>query len=82
MYSQANAGKSFKGSVGVEVFQDRLRLPRQLFGGKQKYLALELPDTDLNRKMAEKLPTVDLEDAGSFAVPKATRSEIICSKTI
>ncbi|MCU0549778.1 MAG: hypothetical protein MUC48_10570 [Leptolyngbya sp. Prado105] len=38
MYSQANSGKSFKGSVSVEVFQGRLWLPRQLFGGKQKYL--------------------------------------------
>jgi integrase len=39
MYNQANPSKSFKGSVGVEVFQDRLRLRllRQLFGGKQKY---------------------------------------------
>jgi hypothetical protein len=24
-----------------------------LFGGKQKYLVLEFPDSDLNRKMAE-----------------------------
>ncbi|MDX2230721.1 MAG: DUF3596 domain-containing protein [Leptolyngbyaceae cyanobacterium bins.349] len=55
MYSQAGAGKSFKGSVGVETFQGRirLRLPRQLFGGKQKYLTLGLSDTDVNRRMAE-----------------------------
>ncbi|MGG6265030.1 Arm DNA-binding domain-containing protein [Leptolyngbya sp. AN03gr2] len=55
MYSQANSGKSFKGSVSVEVFQGRLRLrlPRQLFGGKQKYLTLGLSDTDVNRRMAE-----------------------------
>ncbi len=39
----------------METYREqlRLRLPRQLFAGKQKYLALELPDTDLNRKMAE-----------------------------
>ncbi len=53
VYSKANPGKSPKGSVGVETYRERLRLPRQMFGGKQKYLALELPDTDLNRKMAE-----------------------------
>jgi hypothetical protein len=41
--------------VGLEAFQGRLRLrlPRQLFGGKQKYLTLGLPDTDVNRNMAE-----------------------------
>lgn len=55
MYSQSSLGKSFKGSVSVEVFQGRLRLrlPRQLFGGKQKYLTLGLSDTDVNRRMAE-----------------------------
>lgn len=53
MYS--NSGKSLKGSVGIESFQGRLRLrlPRQLFEGKQKYLSLGLPDTDVNRKVAE-----------------------------
>ena len=55
MYSQSNLGKSFKGSVSVEVFQGRLRLrlPRQLFGGKQKYVTLGLSDTDVNRRMAK-----------------------------
>jgi integrase len=45
----------YKGSVGVESFQGRLRLrlPRQLFDGKQKYLTLGLPDTQVNRKAAE-----------------------------
>jgi integrase len=44
-----------KGLVAVEAFRDRLRLrlPRQLFGGKQKYLSLGLPDTVLNRRVAE-----------------------------
>lgn len=53
MYSKP--GKSPKGSVSVESFQGRLRLrlPRQLFGGKQKYLSLGLPDTDVNRRAAE-----------------------------
>jgi integrase len=46
--------KSAKGSVGVESLQGRLRLrlPRQLFAGKQKYLSLGLADTVLNRKAA------------------------------
>lgn len=44
-----------KGSVGIESFQGRLRLrlPRQVYGGKQKYLTLGLDDTKGNRKIAE-----------------------------
>ncbi|MBD0267246.1 MAG: DUF3596 domain-containing protein [Cyanobacteria bacterium Co-bin8] len=44
-----------RGSVGVEVFRGRLRLrlPRSLYGGKQKYLTLGLDDTPENRKLAE-----------------------------
>ena len=44
-----------KGTVSVEVFQGRLRLrlPRQLFAGKQKYLTLGLSDTKINLKIAE-----------------------------
>jgi len=51
MYSNQRKGK---GSVGVEVFQGRLRLrlSRQLFDGKQKYLTLGLPDTDAHRRVA------------------------------
>jgi len=47
--------KASKGSVGIESFQGRLRLrlPRQLYDGKQKYLSLGLPDTDTNRQLAE-----------------------------
>ncbi len=54
MYTTMNSGKSFKGSVGIEAFQGRLRLrlPRQLFAGKQKYFTLGLPDTEVNRRMA------------------------------
>lgn len=42
--------KSSKSSVGIENFQGRLRLrlPRQLYSGKQKYLTLELVDTKYN----------------------------------
>ncbi len=55
MHSRTNPSKASKGSVGVETFQGRLRLrlPRQLFDGKQKYLTLGLPDTDINRKTAD-----------------------------
>lgn len=47
--------KATKGSVGVESFQGRLRirLPRQIYGGKQKYLTLGLADTPENRKEGE-----------------------------
>lgn len=47
--------KSSKGTVSVEAFQGRLRLrlPRQLYDGKQKYLTLGLPDTSEHRRIAE-----------------------------
>jgi integrase len=47
--------KKAKGTVGIESFKTvlRLRLPRQVFGGKQKYLSLGLSDTPENRKAAE-----------------------------
>jgi len=53
MYSSKD--RSSKGSVGIESFQGRLRLrlPRQLFNGKQRYLTLGLDDTRVNRKFAE-----------------------------
>ncbi|MBL1174623.1 tyrosine-type recombinase/integrase [Pantanalinema sp. GBBB05] len=46
--------KASKGSVGIEAFQGRLRLrlPRQLYGGKQKYLTLGVADTPDNQKLA------------------------------
>lgn len=44
-----------KGSVGIESKDGRLRLrlPRHLFNGKQKYFYLDLTDTPVNRKIAE-----------------------------
>jgi integrase len=47
--------KTSKGSVGIESFQGRLRLrlPRQLHNGTQKYLTLNLADTPENRQIAE-----------------------------
>jgi integrase len=55
MANHQSGGKLSKGSVSVESFRDRLRirLPRQLFDGKQKYLSLGLPDTELNRRAAK-----------------------------
>jgi integrase len=51
----ASKDRQSKGTVSVEVFQGRLRLrlPRQLFEGKQKYLTLGLSDTKINLKIAE-----------------------------
>jgi len=44
-----------KGSVGIESIRGmlRLRLPRHLYSGEQKYLTLNLPDSPINRKAAE-----------------------------
>jgi integrase len=46
--------KASKGSVGVESFQERLRLrlPRHLYNGKQKYLTLGMAENPENRKLA------------------------------
>ncbi|MBW4656253.1 MAG: DUF3596 domain-containing protein [Kaiparowitsia implicata GSE-PSE-MK54-09C] len=54
MYSK-NLGRAPKGSVGVESFRDRLRirLPRHLYDGKQKYLSTDLADTDINRRVVD-----------------------------
>lgn len=51
----SNHQKLPKGSVGVESFRERLRLrlPRQIYGGRQKYFSLGLADTPENRKVAE-----------------------------
>ena len=58
------------GSVGLEVFQGRLRLrlPRKLFDGKQTYLSLGVDDTKLNRKIAEaKIRQIELDiQSGNF----------------
>lgn len=50
-----NHQKLAKGTVGIESFQGRLRLrlPRQIFAGKQKYLSLGLAETPENYKVAE-----------------------------
>jgi integrase len=53
-------------NVGVECLSGRLRIrfPRKLFGGKQKYLALGLDDTPTNRAIAAskiKLIEADIE---------------------
>jgi integrase len=48
--------KAIKGKVGVESFQDRLRLrlPRQVCTSNKRYLSLNLADTPENRQIAEK----------------------------
>lgn len=47
--------KAAKGSVGVEKFRGklRLRLPRQIFAGKQKYISTGLEDTLENWKRTQ-----------------------------
>ncbi len=49
------SGRAAKGSVGIESFRGRLRirLPRHIYEGKQKYLSTDLADTHLNRKVVE-----------------------------
>ena len=53
MFTESGRGR--KGAVGIESFRGRLRLrlPRQLFNGKQKYIYTELADTSVNRKAVE-----------------------------
>lgn len=55
MYTTTGSGRAPKGSVGIESFRGRLRLrlPRHLFGGKQKYISTELADTTVNRRAVE-----------------------------
>lgn len=56
--------KASKGSVSVESFQERLRLrlPRQLYEGTQKYLTLGLADTPENQQIAaQKAHEIELD---------------------
>lgn len=55
MAKQAVKSKGSHGTVGIESFRGklRLRLPRHLYNGKQKYLSLGLTDTPENQKIAE-----------------------------
>ena len=50
-----SSGRASDGSVVVQSFRGRLRLrmPRHLYGGEQKYLSLGMPDTAENWKLAE-----------------------------
>ena len=50
-----SGGRASYGSVVVQNFRGRLRLrlPRSLYGGEQKYLSLGMPDTSENRPLAE-----------------------------
>jgi integrase len=62
--------KANKGSVGIESFQDRLRLrlPRQVCGNNKRYMVLGLADTPDNFKLAEqKAKEIELDIlAGNF----------------
>jgi hypothetical protein len=53
MFTESGRGR--KGAVGIESFRGRLRLrlPHQLFNGKQKYVRTGLADTSVNRKAVE-----------------------------
>lgn len=83
--------KASKGSVGIEAFQGRLRLrlPRQLYEGKQKYLTLGVADTPENRKLAEaKAKQIELDIlAGYFDTslekykPQTDSSSVTSSKS-
>ncbi len=80
-----------KGTVGIESFKGhlRLRLPRHVFKGQQKYLYLGLIDTKLNRKAAEAKaqqiqsdifferfdPTLDRYKPPSYSLPPKPEKE-------
>jgi integrase len=64
--------RATKGSVGIESFQGRLRLrlPRQLYGGKQKYLTLGLPNTPESRTFAQsKASQIELDIIAGYFDP-------------
>lgn len=68
--------KAAKGTVGVEPFQGRLRLrlPRSLYAGKQKYLTLGLADTIENRKLAEqKARQIELDILAGYFDPSRAK---------
>ena len=50
-----SSGRASDGSVVVQSFRGRLRLrmPRNLYGGEQKYLSLGMPDTAENWEIAK-----------------------------
>lgn len=88
-------GRKAKGTVGVESNRGslRLRLPRHIFRGQQKYIYLGLSDTKKNRKLAEAKaqliqsdifferfdPTLERYKPPSFSPPdpKAEKTKVI-----
>ena len=52
MLSKTPTGKASKGSVVIISSHNRLQL-RFSFGGKRRYLSMGLPDTSINRRLAE-----------------------------
>jgi len=75
--------KKGKGSVGVESYRGRLRLrlPRQVCKGQQRYLSLGLADTILNLKAAEvKARLIELDIlTGNFDPSLDKYSSKVCS---
>lgn len=72
MSSDTLPGKASKGCASVENIQGRLRLhlPRELYGGKNKYLTMGLPDTPTNRAIAEhKAQQINLDIASGVFDP-------------
>lgn len=72
MRSNPLSGKTSKGSVSVASNEGRLRLhlPREFYGGKNKYLTLGLPDTPSNRAIAElKAQQINLDIASGIFDP-------------
>ncbi len=62
--------------VGIEVFRGKLRLrfPRALFGGNQKYLSLNLADTTENKVVAEmKARQIELDILAGYFDPTLTK---------
>lgn len=82
MYSKTPTGKNPKGSVGIENFRGRLRLrlPRSLYEGKQKYLTTELLDTREGWEAARAIQGVmeaDVEAGEDRLIPPALGEELI-----
>ncbi len=56
-YTQSKSSKRSKGTVAVEEFQGRLRL-RWRQGGKRYTLTIGLPDSKINRQVAQQKATI------------------------
>ncbi|MDJ0707169.1 MAG: DUF3596 domain-containing protein [Leptolyngbyaceae cyanobacterium MO_188.B28] len=64
-----------KGSVSIEDFQGRLRL-RWRYQGKRYALSIGLPDSKINRQVAQKQATVIELDIASASVARVLADAI------